>query len=76
MKAAHIKVDPLGGAGPLPGMVQIRQPEQPVSIQMVHVSDIHFGSGETHGRINPLTGLNVRFEDFVEALEKNSRLLD
>ena len=41
-----------------------------MSIQLVHVSDIHFGSGETHGRINPLTGLNVRFEDFVEALTK------
>jgi len=39
-------------------------------IQLIHVSDIHFGSGESHGRINPETGLNVRFEDFVAALEK------
>ncbi len=41
-----------------------------MSIQLVHVSDIHFGSGEGHGRINPETGLNVRFEDFVAALTK------
>ncbi len=39
-------------------------------IDIVHVSDIHFGSGEGHGRLNPLTGLNVRFEDFVSALGK------
>ncbi len=39
-------------------------------IQLIHVSDIHFGSGESHGRVNPLTGLNVRFEDFVKALAK------
>jgi exonuclease SbcD len=41
-----------------------------MSIQVVHVSDIHFGSGEGHGRINPETGLNIRFEDFVAALSK------
>ncbi len=40
---------------------------------LVHVSDIHFGSGESHGRVNPVTGLNIRFEDFVEAL---SRVVD
>ena len=39
-------------------------------IQLIHVSDIHFGSGESHGRVNPLTGMNVRFEDFVKALAK------
>lgn len=39
-------------------------------ITMVHVSDIHFGSGESHGRLNPDTGLNIRFEDFVLALKK------
>lgn len=39
-------------------------------INLVHVSDIHFGSGESHGRINPETGLNVRFEDFVDSLRK------
>jgi exonuclease SbcD len=41
-----------------------------MSISLVHVSDIHFGSGESHGRINAATGLNVRFEDFVLALSK------
>lgn len=40
------------------------------AIKIIHVSDIHFGSGEGHGRINPDTGLNVRFEDFVKALQK------
>jgi exonuclease SbcD len=39
-------------------------------IKLIHVSDIHFGSGESHGPINPATGLNVRFEDFVRAFEK------
>jgi exonuclease SbcD len=41
-----------------------------MAVQLIHVSDIHFGSGEAHGRINPDTGLNVRFEDFVSALAK------
>lgn len=41
-----------------------------MAIQLIHVSDIHFGSGEGHGRINPETGLNIRFEDFVAALDK------
>jgi exonuclease SbcD len=39
-------------------------------IHILHISDIHFGSGESHGPLNPQTGLNVRFEDFVEALRK------
>jgi len=41
-----------------------------MAINLIHVSDIHFGSGESHGRLNPATGLNVRFEDFVAALTK------
>jgi exonuclease SbcD len=41
-----------------------------MTISLVHVSDIHFGSGESHGRINAATGLNIRFEDFVLALSK------
>lgn len=41
-----------------------------MSIKLIHASDIHFGSGEGHGRINPASGLNVRFEDFVKALKK------
>lgn len=41
-----------------------------MAIQIIHVSDIHFGSGESHGRLNPETGLNTRLEDFVSALKK------
>lgn len=41
-----------------------------MTIELIHVSDIHFGSGENHGRVNPQTGLNIRFEDFVLALKK------
>lgn len=41
-----------------------------MTINLIHVSDIHFGSGESHGRLNPETGLNVRFEDFVQALAR------
>jgi exonuclease SbcD len=39
-------------------------------ISLIHVSDIHFGSGESHGRLNPETGLNIRFEDYVNAFSK------
>lgn len=42
----------------------------PEPLQLIHVSDIHFGSGEGHGSLNPQTGLNIRFEDFVAALDK------
>ena len=41
------------------------------AIKLVHASDIHLGSGESHGRINPDTGLNVRFEDFVQAFSRS-----
>lgn len=37
-------------------------------IKILHLSDIHMGSGFTHGRINPETGLNSRLEDFVNTL--------
>jgi DNA repair protein SbcD/Mre11 len=36
-------------------------------IKVLHLSDIHLGS-TTHGKVNPKTGLNTRFEDFVKAL--------
>lgn len=39
-------------------------------INVVHFSDLHFGSGERYGGINPETGLNKRFEDFILALDK------
>ena len=37
-------------------------------MKILHLSDIHIGSGFCHGRINPLTGLNTRLEDFVMTL--------
>jgi exonuclease SbcD len=37
-------------------------------IRILHLSDIHMGSGFAHGRINPETGLNTRLEDFVQTL--------
>jgi exonuclease SbcD len=39
-------------------------------IKILHLSDIHMGSGFSHGRINPDTGLNTRLEDFVNTLAK------
>ena len=39
-------------------------------IKILHLSDIHMGSGFSHGRINPETGLNTRLEDFVNSLSK------
>jgi len=37
-------------------------------IKLLHLSDIHMGSGFSHGRVNPETGLNSRLEDFVGTL--------
>jgi exonuclease SbcD len=37
-------------------------------IKILHLSDIHMGSGFSHGRINPETGLNTRLEDFAHTL--------
>jgi exonuclease SbcD len=37
-------------------------------IKILHLSDIHIGSGFSHGRINPETGVNSRLEDFVKTL--------
>ncbi|OLP18757.1 hypothetical protein BST81_08925 [Leptolyngbya sp. 'hensonii'] len=37
-------------------------------IKILHLSDIHMGSGFSHGRINPQTGLNTRLEDFIATL--------
>src|ERR687886_331873 len=39
-------------------------------IKILHLSDIHMGSGFSHGRITPATGLNTRLEDFVNSLGK------
>ncbi|MGF1491668.1 MAG: exonuclease subunit SbcD [Microcoleaceae cyanobacterium] len=37
-------------------------------IKILHLSDIHMGSGFSHGRTNPQTGLNTRLEDFTQTL--------
>ena len=37
-------------------------------MKILHLSDIHIGSGFCHGRVNPATGLNTRLEDFVKTL--------
>jgi exonuclease SbcD len=39
-------------------------------IKILHLSDIHMGSGFSHGRVNPVTGVNTRLEDFVNTLSK------
>ncbi|MFM7447182.1 MAG: exonuclease subunit SbcD [Leptolyngbyaceae cyanobacterium] len=39
-------------------------------IKVLHLSDIHLGGGFSHGRVNPETGLNTRFEDFIGALKQ------
>ncbi|MEO0884512.1 MAG: exonuclease subunit SbcD [Cyanobacteria bacterium J06648_10] len=39
-------------------------------VKILHLSDIHLGSGFSHGRINPETGLNTRLEDFTRSLER------
>ena len=37
-------------------------------LKILHLSDIHMGSGFSHGKINPETGVNTRLEDFVQSL--------
>lgn len=37
-------------------------------MKVLHLSDIHLGSGFSHGKINPTTGRNSRFDDFVNTL--------
>jgi DNA repair protein SbcD/Mre11 len=39
-------------------------------IKILHLSDIHMGSGFSHGRINSETGINTRLEDFVNTLSR------
>ena len=38
-------------------------------LKILHLSDIHLGSGFSHGKINPQTGVNTRLEDFVNSLK-------
>ncbi|MGB0560482.1 MAG: exonuclease subunit SbcD [Spirulinaceae cyanobacterium] len=39
-------------------------------LKILHLSDIHLGSGFNHGQINPETGFNTRLEDFLRSLEQ------
>jgi DNA repair protein SbcD/Mre11 len=39
-----------------------------MTIKILHLSDIHMGSGFSHGKINPETGVNSRLEDFMQTL--------
>ena len=39
-------------------------------IKILHLSDIHMGSGFSHGQIDPETGQNTRLQDFVKTLSK------
>ena len=39
-------------------------------IKILHLSDIHMGSGFSQGKVNPETGINTRLEDFVSTLSK------
>ena len=39
-------------------------------VKLLHLSDIHMGSGFNHGHTNPETGLNTRLEDFVTTLSR------
>lgn len=39
-------------------------------VKILHLSDIHMGSGFSYGHINPETGLNTRLEDFSRALKQ------
>jgi DNA repair protein SbcD/Mre11 len=42
----------------------------PLPVKILHLSDIHLGSGQAHGYTNPETGWNTRVEDFVLALRR------
>ena len=37
-------------------------------VKILHLSDIHMGSGFSHGKIDPETGINTRLKDFVNTL--------
>jgi exonuclease SbcD len=39
-------------------------------IRVLHLSDVHLGSGFSQGKVNPETGLNTRLEDFIAMLSQ------
>ncbi len=40
-------------------------------MKILHLSDIHMGSGFAHGRIDPETGQNTRLQDFIKSLSRS-----
>lgn len=58
----------LVGAHCTPRILKVKQ--EPPMIKILHLADIHIGSGFSHGKINSTTGLNTRLEDFVNTLSK------
>jgi DNA repair protein SbcD/Mre11 len=57
-------VEPQGRSPAGPGVIM------GTMITLLHLSDIHLGSGFAHGKLNPETGLNTRLEDFIAALTR------
>ena len=57
------------GDSPLQRKLPIPHSPLPM-IKILHLSDIHLGSGFSHGKINPATGVNTRLEDFVKTLSQ------
>jgi len=41
-----------------------------MTIEILHLSDIHLGSGRAHGKLDPETGLNTRLLDFIASLTR------
>ncbi|MGD1900821.1 MAG: exonuclease subunit SbcD [Geitlerinemataceae cyanobacterium] len=41
-----------------------------MTIEVLHLSDIHLGSGRAHGKLDPETGLNTRLLDFIQSLTR------
>lgn len=39
-------------------------------VKLLHLSDIHLGSGFSHGHIDPETGTNTRLQDFIGTLRR------
>ena len=40
-------------------------------MKILQLSDIHMGGGFAHGKIDPQTGFNTRFQDFVKSLSRS-----
>lgn len=51
-------------------MTSLSEPKERQEIRVLHLSDVHLGSGLAYGKINAETGINARLEDFARALER------